>query len=111
MNELIKSVSPEIIGGLLALASAIIGAKIATKANKQETKAKELREAYADVFSGYYACMVEMSGEDVYKLVRYRARLSNLFSKIRNNYARCNSNACKRTPRYIRSGRANATST
>ena len=69
MNELIKSVSPEIIGGLLALATAVIGAKIATKANKQETKAKELREAYADVFSGYYACMVEMSGEDVYKLV------------------------------------------
>lgn len=69
MIEYLKLVLPEFTGGLLALICAVVGAEIATKSNERQHRRRELQNAYASVFSGYYACMVEMSAKNLLELV------------------------------------------
>ena len=65
MFELLKSTMPECVGGLLALLCAIVGAKIATKSGEKQEKIKSLQSAYADVFAGYYSCVLESSDKNI----------------------------------------------
>lgn len=69
MLDMLINILPEIIGGLLAILCAIIGAKIATESNSSLAYEKELRDAYADVFAGYYARLESDSGEALVKLI------------------------------------------
>lgn len=66
---MLESIIPEFVGGLMAIVCAVIGAKMATNASEKQNKAKELREAYSDVFAGYYSCMMNMSDDSVKCLV------------------------------------------
>ena len=54
MADFLKAVSPEMVGGLLAILCAVIGAKIATSASKNQARKRELLDAYAELFAAYY---------------------------------------------------------
>lgn len=69
MSELLASVVPEFVGGLLALLCAFVGAKMATKSGEKLERSKSLRNAYADVFAGYYSYLTEDSDENILLLV------------------------------------------
>lgn len=81
MLESLEAAIPECVGGLLALLCAIVGAKIATKSGKQQERAKSLQSAYADVFAGYYACMMENSDKNILNLVIAIERATLICSK------------------------------
>lgn len=66
---MLKSIAPELIGGLMAIACAIVGAKIATRSSEKQSKMQALQSAYADVFAGYYACIVDESDKNIFDLV------------------------------------------
>lgn len=66
---MLESTIPEFVGGLMAIMCAVIGAKMATNASERQIRTKELRDAYSDVFSGYYSCMMDMSDDSVKRLV------------------------------------------
>lgn len=56
---------PELLGGLLALACAIIGAKMAAAGSLEQSRRTTLRDAYADLFSQIFSVLkeiVEQSG-------------------------------------------------
>ena len=69
MLELVLSVVPEFVGGILALMCAVIGAKIATISSERQSKRQDLQRAYAEVFAGYYACMNEKTDENLLRLI------------------------------------------
>lgn len=63
MADFLVSVASEIIGGLLAILCAVVGAKIATSATRKQSRRKELLEAYADLFASYYALVADEVSE------------------------------------------------
>ncbi len=65
---MLESIIPEFIGGLMAIVCAVIGARIATKSSEKQTKSKALQEAYANVFAGYYICMMNTSDKAILNL-------------------------------------------
>lgn len=65
MFEFIESVIPEVVGGLLALACAVVGAKMATSASKESSRREELIDAYARVFAAFYERMAHDNDPDV----------------------------------------------
>lgn len=69
MKDFLVSVVPELIGGLLAIICAIIGAKIATSSSEQRERKKELMGVYSEVFANYYACALNPSDEHKLRLV------------------------------------------
>lgn len=77
MLDIIKSILPELVGGILAIICAIVGAKLVIHANTLQANSKELQEAYADVFAAYYSCITSMSDKNILGLVSAmeRARL------------------------------------
>lgn len=66
---MIESIAPEFIGGIMAIVCAVIGARIATRSSEKQSKMQALQSAYADVFTGYYACIMDESDENVFRLV------------------------------------------
>lgn len=56
---MLESIAPEFIGGLMAIMCAVIGARMATRSSEKQAKSQALQNAYADVFAGYYACIVD----------------------------------------------------
>lgn len=66
---MLESIAPEFIGGLMAIVCAVIGARMATRSSEKQAKAQALQSAYADVFTGYYACMADESDENILGLV------------------------------------------
>ena len=64
-----QSVSKEIVGGALALICAIAGARIASHSVVKQDRERSLRDAYADVFAGYYACVVDPSEKNLLLMV------------------------------------------
>ena len=81
MLKLLESAIPEFVGGLLALLCAIVGAKIATKSGERQERTKSLQNAYADVFAGYYICMMESSDKNILSLVIAIERATLICSK------------------------------
>lgn len=66
---MLESIAPEFIGGLMAIVCAVIGARMATRSSEKQAKAQALQNAYADVFAGYYACIVDGTDENIFGLV------------------------------------------
>ena len=66
---MLESIAPEFIGGIMAIVCAVIGARMATRSSEKQSKAKALQSAYADVFAGYYACIMDESDKNVFRLV------------------------------------------
>lgn len=57
---------PELLGGLIALLCAIMGAKIASMGNIEQSRQTALRDAYADLFAQIVESMREVSdGSDL----------------------------------------------
>ena len=56
-------------GGLLAIVCAVIGAKLATSATRRIDRAKALRDVYADIFAAYFTCTIDLSDENILRLV------------------------------------------
>lgn len=54
-----------IVSGLMALACAVVGAKIATKSSETQERQQVLREAYADVFAGYYTYLLDDTDRNI----------------------------------------------
>lgn len=69
MFEWLKSAAPEFVGGILAIICAVIGAKIASHATERQILRKDLLDAYAAVFAGYYTCIPNDSDELVVRLI------------------------------------------
>lgn len=69
MPEVLGSVLPEVVGGVLALVCAVVGAKLVIHADARQARGKELQEAYADVFAAYYSCLANMNDENILRLV------------------------------------------
>lgn len=63
MTDFLKSASPEIAGGLLAILCAVIGARIATSASRKQARKKELLETYTELFAAYYALVADERSE------------------------------------------------
>lgn len=59
MVGFIVSVLPEIVGGIMAIMCAVIGAKIATSATKNQARKSELMDAYAALFAAYYSFVAD----------------------------------------------------
>lgn len=51
---------PELLGGLLALACAVIGAKMAAAGSLEQSRRTVLRDAYADLFSQIFSVLKEI---------------------------------------------------
>lgn len=66
---MLESIAPEFIGGLMAIVCAVIGARMATRSSEKQAKTKALQSAYADVFAGYYACIMDESDKNIFGLV------------------------------------------
>ena len=66
---MLESIAPEFIGGLMAIVCAVIGAKMATRSSEKQSKTQALQRAYADVFAGYYACLMDESDKNIFNLV------------------------------------------
>ena len=54
-----------IVSGLMALACAIVGAKIATNASIESTRKQDLISAYADVFARFYERMAHDNDPEI----------------------------------------------
>lgn len=69
MSDFLISISAELTGGLLAIVCAVIGAKLATSATRRIDRAKALRDVYADIFAAYFTCTIDLSEENILRLV------------------------------------------
>lgn len=65
---MLESIAPEFIGGLMAVVCAVIGAKIATRAEKDLKRGETLRNAYADLLAGYYNFLMDDSEKNVFEI-------------------------------------------
>ncbi len=65
----LQSVFPELVGGIMAILCAVIGAKIASRSTERQILRKDLLDAYAAVFAGYYACIPNDSEEAAVNLI------------------------------------------
>ena len=65
---MLESIAPEFIGGLMAIMCAVIGAKIATRSEKNLKRGESLRDAYADVLAGYYCFLLDDSDKNVLEI-------------------------------------------
>lgn len=75
MLKFFESVMPELIGGFMAIICAVIGAKMATRSSETREWRKSLQNAYADVFSRFFACVVENSDENALAFITAEERL------------------------------------
>lgn len=69
------SFGDELVGGVMAIICAVIGARMATRSSKAQEWHKSLQDAYADVFARYFACMVENSDENALAFITAEERL------------------------------------
>lgn len=68
MVEILALVIPDLLGGVLAIICAIIGAKIATVSTWKRDRYQELCDIYTDLFSAYYRCSSDLSDENLFLL-------------------------------------------
>ena len=82
MAEFLKAVFPEIVGGLLAILCAIIGAKLATSGERRRDRRRELLDVYTGFFAAYYNFVTDdRSKEYSVQLIASFERLRLLCSK------------------------------
>lgn len=65
---MLESIAPEFIGGFMAIVCAVIGAKVATRSEKDLKRGETLRDAYAEVLAGYYDFLLNASDENLFKI-------------------------------------------
>lgn len=65
---MLESIAPEFIGGIMAIVCAVIGAKIATRSERNLKRGISLRDAYADVLSRYYYFLLDDSDKNVLEI-------------------------------------------
>lgn len=73
--------SNELLAGVIGIVGTLIGGKIAAKASACQDRVKALRDAYADVFAGYYSCMLDASDKNMVALVTAAERTMLICSK------------------------------
>ena len=73
--------SSELLVGIIGIVGTVVGAKISAKASTRQDQVKALRDAYADVFAGYYSCMLDSSDKNAIALVTAVERTMLICSK------------------------------
>lgn len=80
-----ESIVSEIIGGLMAIFCAVIGAKLATRQSKKKDKTDRLIDSYANLFAALFAAISDRTTENMVSFVAASHRVGLISSPESQN--------------------------